>query len=309
MVTPLNQENLNLIVEEIIEKVGRPVNVHVTRSVIESFGVRKIDVFNDYGFMTIEELSKHIHNRIINTLEKKSGKTKGNDIEYNTDYFSTRLKVFVKDYSLGLFHMLPIFLQVFTVIVFGYSLWTYSDFNSLQSTALVLGIINGFIFSGGIVTVISRQVSFYWNYKDYHMVFQSIVYLLKKGILILFVANAVLFAFSAMLGIFPLQMLLLSVTYSFFIGSALLFIAPLYILKRRLVITFAIFVGSLTALGLKTFSTLNTYSTHCMGILTVILMMLVYLVYYFKQKKIILKYNSKTIQEAYVFYHNFFHFC
>ncbi len=306
-----NQQNLSLLAEQIIEKVGRPVNVHVTQSVIESFGIREVDVFDDYGLLSMQDLAGYVHHEITQVLERKVNPTYPNDaIQGNTsDNFFTRFKTFIKYYTIGLFHLFPIFFQVLSVIFFGYSIWTFSKFNELQSTAVVIGIINGFIFSGGIVSVISKQVSFYWNHKDHFMVFQSVVFLIKKGILISLFINLGLFLFSFVLDIFPIEMMTLSVTYSFFIGSALLFMAPLYVIKRRWVISVAILTGSVASLILKFYSSLNTYLTHWIGILVVIAISYLYLRIYFKKRYISLKmYDKKEVHKAAIFYHNYIYF-
>jgi hypothetical protein len=305
-----NQQNLALLIEQIIEKVGRPVNVHVTQSVIESFGIREVDVYDDYGLLSIQDLAIYVHQQVILILDKKVNPTSGEKVENNSsDNFFTRFKTFLKYYSIGLFHLFPIFFQVISVIFFGYSIWTFSKFNELQSTAVVIGIINGFILSGGIVSVISKQVSFYWNHKDHFMVFQSVVFLIKKGIFILLFVNLGLFLFSFILDVFPIEMMILSVSYSFLIGSALLFMAPLYVIKRRWVISVAILIGSITALALKFYSCLNTYFTHWIGVLVVILVSYGYLMAYFKKRYISLKmYDKKEVHKAAIFYHNYIYF-
>ncbi len=310
MLESSNQKNLLSLSEQIVEKVGRPINVHVTQSIIESFGIREIDVYDDYGLSSIQELSEKLHGDIIKVLDKKINPNSVDTeiVDVNESFFS-RIKKFIEYYTVGMFYLFPVFFQVLSVILFGYSIWTYSSFNELQSTAVVIGIISGFIFSGGIVAVMSKQVSFYWNYKNHFMVFQSTVFLIKKGIVILFTINSILFIFSFILDIFPVEMMTLSVLYSILIGSLLLFMAPLYVTKQRWFISVSILIGSTVSLILKFLCSLNTYLTHWIGISVVIILLFLYLILYFKKKKIYLKmYDKKEIHKPAFFYHNYIYF-
>ncbi|PRX38564.1 hypothetical protein [Salegentibacter salegens] len=188
----MNKDQIKAIAKLVVavkERNGKPVNVFVVAATIESFGIREIDAKEDYGFESIMHLSNYIYkayDAITLANLKNNNQRVAEAKTYKrlalTEYITTKnTKRFLVDYSSGLFHLFPVFLQVVAIILFGFSLWTYSHFNNLQSTAVVLGVIIGFITSAGFVQVIGKQVSYYWYNKDYHMARYSTKQIIRNG--------------------------------------------------------------------------------------------------------------------------------
>jgi hypothetical protein len=269
---------------------GKPVNVHVVYATIESLGIREVDIKEDYGFNSTMHLARKIFDK-LNTPElvhlkndrQILAEAELNEVVFLSSYHTVRQKLFVKDYSTGLIHLLPIFLQILLIIFFGFSLWTYIGFNNLQSTAVVLGVILGLVATGGFVQAIGRQVSFYWYNDDYEMSYKTTFYLLKMGVktlLLLFSGIAIINFF---IHLFPYVILLIVFIYAFLIGGVLLTLAPLYTIKRRWMISAAVLAGTLTALALKLLTTVSIYSVHWIGISVVIAIATGDLYFYFKK--------------------------
>jgi len=294
-------ENINLLMQSIKERIGKPVSSRVVMATIESLGIRDIDVPNDYGFESIKHLAEYIFKE-INSLpdyqEIKNNKEvedlgKNKTIQVS-DYLHVKTKLFAKHYPLGILHLLPVFLQIIAIILFGYSLWTYIGFNEIQSTAVVLGVILGLILTGGFVQVIGRQATFYWNYDDIQMVKKTVFYLIKKGIQILLIFIIVITFLNFILHLFPYLLLLVIFAYAFLIGLLLLVLAPLHTIKQRWVISVAILLGTVLSVYLKETTNLLIYVTHWIGIFTAILISFFFLLIYFKYK-IGKKQNSTNI--------------
>lgn len=306
------KKNLLTLTEQIKEKVNKPVNVSVTQAMIESFGIRQVDVLDDFGIESIEMLAKQVHESIIDENKKETSRSfsEKNEMVFSNDYFVVKLKVFVTQYFVGTFHLVPIFVQILSIILFGYSLWTAKEFNILQSTSVVVGVITSFVFTGGIVSVISKQISFYWNHKNDEMVFNTTVYFIKRGLQFLFIINILILIFSFLLGFFSFEMMLLSTAYSLSIGTILLFIAPLHVIKRRWAITSAIVLGSVVSLFLRFFTPLHVYVTHFIGMFFVILFLVVTLIIYFKNKNQSFKgfLSSKSVSSSFMVYNNYVYF-
>ncbi|ANO47563.1 hypothetical protein ACSLMH_13775 [Flavobacterium columnare] len=307
----MNEELENDKVEQLVflvqKRVGKPMSVNVTQAIIESFGIREIDVQNDYGFSTIANLSQVVYGKILERYKDKIVVEKKDRVSINLT--KEDLKYFFKDYLVGIFYVLPIFFQVFCVVFFGYSLWVYSDFNILQSTSVVIGVITSLVLTGGVVTVISKQISFYWNHKNNKMVFQTTVYLMKTGFKLLFFVNAIFVLLSFLLEFFAFQMAILSGIYSIFIGSMLLMIAPLYVFKERIIIPVVIILGSAFSLALKVFTPLYIYFTHWIGLGFVVLILWVYLIRFFKKNNAFdPSYTTKDVKNEFIIYNNYMYF-
>lgn len=291
----MNNSQIKAIAKLVVavkERNGKPVNVYVVAATIESFGIREKDVKEDYGFESIIHLSGYIYkayNAVALTNLKNNNQRIAEAKNYKRlaldNYITTKnTKLFISDYSSGIIHLFPIFLQVFAIILFGFSLWTYSRFNNLQSTAVVLGVILGFILSGGFIQVIGKQVSYYWYNKDYHMASYSTKQIIKNGTL----AIIGFFLFSIVINfIFPLYsflFVLISFSYALFIGFLLLVLAPLYTLKQRWMLSVSVFVGTALALLLHFNTELHPYFIHWIGILTASLISVGYLYLFFRYK-------------------------
>ena len=186
--------NIKSLIEKTKDKIGKPVSSEVVEATIESLGIREKDTKDDFGFNSIQDLAELIYYELTtdkyyigakNEKEIEVEKSQSKVIQLS-DYFKIKLQIFAQYYSLGIFHLLPVLIQIAAIIIFGYSLWTYVGFNEIQSTAVVLGVIIGLISTGGFVQVIGKQASFYWNYEDYKMTNTTINYLHKIGMLSIF---------------------------------------------------------------------------------------------------------------------------
>ena len=269
-----HSENIKVLINNVKDKIGKPVSSRVVAATIESFGIRDIDTQADYGVSDIQDLANYVYRQLTTSLEHKES-LNAKEREYIvtnpetiqlSDYMAVKAKIFAQYYPLGIFHLLPVFLQIAAIVVFGYSLWTHVHFNHLQSTAVVLGVIIGIVSTGGFVQVIGRQATFYWNYLDYSMTKKTIDYLLKLGIKTLFVVFAVILFINSFIHIYPYKVLFIIFAYAFLIGLLLLVLAPLHTIRQRWMITVAVVLGTFVTVVLNKYTNLLIYYTHWFGI-------------------------------------------
>lgn len=287
---PMNLVKIEYIQEQVIHKIGNPVNEMVVRATLESLGIRESDVHMDYGFSSLGDFSLFIFNNLkkrpvsvlVNQNElKKNGK---NSQIALSDYLWVKAGIFGRYYPMGILHLMPVFIQIATIIFFGYSLWTYIGFNILQSTSVVLGVILGIVVSGGYVQVLGRQTSFYWNYEEYYkakIVSDRILIAGVKGMLFVF---SVLLVVNLFLQLYPFGFVLVTIIYGFLIGLLLLAIAPYHAIKKRWIISVIIAIATFLALYLSKTTGMHIYCTHWVGILTASILAKVYLVLFFRKR-------------------------
>ena len=279
---------LQQLISSIKERNGKPVNPRVVSATIESLGIRDIDVVDDYGFESIPHLAIYIYEQLTQESELKNKYQKAAEaknlkkISLNA-YTSVRRKMLIKEYSTGIFHLFPVFLQVISIIIFGISLWTYVGFNNLQSTAVVLGVIIGLVTTGGFVQVIGKQVSFYWYNEDYLMTKRTTQKILWTGVKTLIITFLIISGLNFFIHLYPYQFVLIVFIYSLLIGVLLLVLSPLYTVKQRWVISVSILAGTGTTLALYFFSRISIYFVHWVGILVAIGIAVFYLNYFFKR--------------------------
>ncbi len=283
------------LVVAVKERNGKPVNVYVVVATIESFGIREVDVKEDYGFDSILDLSHYIlraYNSVVLANLKNNNQRIAEAKTFKklalTEYITTKnTKRFIFDYSSGLLQLFPVFFQVAAIILFGFSLWTYSHFNNLQSTAVVLGVIVGFVTSGGFVQVIGKQVSYYWYNKDYHMARYSTINIIKNGTITIIGFFLFSLIVNFIIPLYSFLFVVIAFMYALFIGFLLLVLAPLYALKQKWMLSISVFVGTAIALLLHFYSNLHPYFIHWIGILIASLISVgyIYTFFYFKLKE------------------------
>ncbi|WP_240470451.1 hypothetical protein [Flavobacterium suncheonense] len=313
----LNIDNLILTVRD---KIGKPVSSRVVAATIESLGIRDKDTLNDFGVPSIKSLADLIYQKIltapdyISIRNKKERELEAGEKSKTlqlSDYLIVKLKIFARYYPTGILHLLPVFVQILAIILFGYSLWTFVGFNHMQSTAVVLGVIIGLITTGGFVQVIGRQASFYWNYEDYTMTRKTINFLVKMGAKSISIVLIGIYALNFFFHIFPVKLLLILFIYAFLIGLLLLMIAPLHTIKQRWFISVAIFTATTVAVLLSKYSVVPIYMTHWIGILIAILLSKGFLYFFFRNKidkrQVDCNMEVKTPVMLYQNYHYFFY--
>ncbi len=313
----MNREDLlDKLINSIKERNGKPVNLRVVAATIESLGIRDVDIVNDYGFDSIFDIAEYIFNLLNQQSELKNKYQKAADVKNLQKislnaYTSVKQKMFVKEYSTGIFHLFPVFLQVISIIIFGISLWTYTGFNNLQSTAVVLGVIIGLVTTGGFVQVIGKQVSFYWYNEDYLMTRRTTQKILITGIKSLVVTFLIIAGLNFFIHLYPYQFVLIVFIYSFLIGVLLLVLSPLYTIKQRWVISVAIVAGTAITLSLYFFTAISIYFVHWIGIVISIAISSTYLHYFFKKtittKKGLYNATPKMMLSVYRSFNYFFY--
>ena len=310
-------ENIQSLIIDIREKIGRPVSSRVVIATIESLGIRNKDTETDYGMPSIYELADLVYVELTTSKEhlgaknakEKEALLKGPDTVQVSDYLHIKTKIFLEYYPKGILHLLPVILQIGAIVVFGYSLWTFVGFNHVQSTAVVLGVILGLVITGGFVQVIGRQASFYWNHEDYVMVRRTINYLLIAGSISIFAVLAIIFLCNFFLHLYPFSVLVIVFVYAFMIGLLLLVLAPLHTIQQRWVISLAVITGTAVAILLKTQTSVSVYLTHWTGILVAVIISRIFLVIFFK--RLIGKKNATSnlkVKTSVVLYHNYQYF-
>jgi len=276
---------------EVYEKLGKPINVRVVRAMLESMSIRDIDAKQEYEAEDLNGLSSTIFAQITsrqfldeNYKEEKLDKQFKSELTSVNDYLKLKTKYFLKYYPTGLFHGMPVYLQIATIIIFGYSLWTFSGFNSLQSTAVVLGVVFGLVCTGGFIQVIGRQLSHYCYCSDFKRAKESIVNVFRDAIIFMAIVTVGTLSVNFFANLYPYRFLGVLFAYGYSFGILLLFIAVFHPLKQRVLISIAFLMGLGVALLLHLYTDLNIYATHWIGIWTSIMIMLVYLVVYFRYK-------------------------
>ncbi len=311
-----DKSTFDRLVDDVYAQVGRPVNAQVVRALLESMSIRDLDAQRDFNATDLQSLATDLYQRISDEtyLENHPDPILVNsqfmsDGYLAKDFLRLKLRYFAKFYPLGLFHGLPVFLQISTIILFGYSMWTWIGFNQLQSTAVVLGVIFGLVGTGGFVQVIGRQVSHYWLNRDFEMVKRSTLIVFRDALIFMGLLSITFLIVDSFANFYPYEFLYLVFVYSFSIGILLLLSAVFHPIKERWMITLAFIVGAGISLYLKLYTSMETYYTHWIGIWIANGLMIAYLLNFFRKSiKEAKSYNRTTSKNVVMIYRNYKYF-
>lgn len=282
-----------MLLEYLKAQSGQMVNKRVVLGSIEAFGVREIDIRKDYGFDTIEALADYIYFQIQTDnliAEVKSAEQVKEEqlLRLKIRKLESLLKnqlILARDYFIGILHSLPILIQVAAIVVSGLALWAYTQFTGVQATAVMLGVILGFVASAGFIQVLGRQVSFFWYREDWYLARISILHIIKTYFKLMFFIGLSGLALNFLLFGYPIKMIGIAYLYGFLIGFLLLTLAPLYSIKHRWMISAVIIIGTGTSVLMYKYMMLSIYLIHWINILICIFLSLGALQFIYQRKK------------------------
>ena len=114
---------------------------------LEVSGVRDADARHEYGCTDVFALAQEIMALATEVTPRRQPPAKRP---------APLLWRFVKGYVSGLLFAMPMAAQTFFMILFGYSLWAWTEFSTHEATAIALGTVASFIVTGGFTQAISR---------------------------------------------------------------------------------------------------------------------------------------------------------
>lgn len=303
-------EKVSDLILEIKNLIGMPVGANAVMAVLESMGIREIDVVEDYQQESLATMATLIYNELLKEEYTDEEMNPSNLDVYVSSYEGfNKVKEGTKFYIKGLFSVLPVFLQIFCVVYFGYAIWVNVGFNDLQSTAVVLAVIWALILTGGFIQVIGRVGSYYWSslqrVKSYIAMNRLFFKAARFVVFVLLFMNIVNF----FLHLYPYIMMLIFSIYTFLISILLLSLALMYPIEKRWTILFSISVATSIALYLHFYTNIHVFITHWIGISIVILESFLVYKWSFKgvesQKK---KDAKKFIRDGVIIYNNNLYF-
>ncbi len=160
-----------------------------------------------------------------------------------------RVGRFLRFYLRGTVFAVPMAVQVFSVIIFGFGLWASMDFSEEAATTVALGTILCFVVTGGFMQSIGRLGQYYREQRMHILVRQIAYRIMRNGIITMLGVGALWYVVNLFMPYFPQRVILVSLAYYFLLSSLWLFLAVLYTLQKRVAIVMIVIIG-LVVIGL-----------------------------------------------------------
>ncbi len=271
--------------EQVKVQVGNPVSSWAVAATLESFGLRDIDVQQQFDSDTVFELAERIYGEIKEDIRQE----KQNEIEVDKKKLSNpplleSVKLFGKHYTLGLLFSLPMVSQIAAVLIFRYSLWAWLEFNEAQATMVACGTIGAFVITGGFVQTLGRHVSKYKGEDNYQLAYRATKQIMGKGVLTIGLTTVGLYLLNIVVPFYPMGMTLIGLAYLVLISLLLLISGVLYAMEHGAVILGSIIIGTGVVIAGMDGLEIGIYLSQWIGMAFTIVIMVIYVGIYYRLK-------------------------
>lgn len=274
-------KKIEKVADEVIEKIGNPVDVLQVAAVIESLGYRHADCMAEFGKENIFELSKDVY-KICKLKLRTDKKAK---LKRESFLFVRKIWRFVKYYFSGLALGFPIATQIGFIVFTGYSLWAWVRFTELQATIVAFGTILSFLTTGGFTQVMGREVTYYLSMENRRTAREIALQLFNYGFVFTIAVAFVVFVVNLIFELFPSKYIYLILAYYFLLSILWLSTSMIYAAKRKVSITVILSIGTILVIWLHKFNGFSIHFSHLVGLIVADVLMYLWARYIFRLKK------------------------
>ena len=203
-------------------------------ALLETNGLRDLDARNDWGEPDIFSLARRLFAHVDKLTYEEH--------EYKKDNVTLVVRV-GKNYIKGAVFALPMLLQIVSMVVVGFGIWSYINFSLRQATAISLGTLTALCITGGISQAIGRKGLFYLKMDE--MILASIITkrLFLLGVVIILVSCVISLLLNIYFKLFPSDMFQLYFFYFVLLSLVFLAFAIFYMFEDFGTISLMVFIG------------------------------------------------------------------
>jgi len=231
----VSEAELNLLREITLGK-GRPQDLWELSALLETCGLRDLDARNDWGEADVFALARRLFARV-------------DELNYQMMVKKDSRRVLVvrvlKNYLKGTVFALPMLLQIISMIVIGFGLWSYIAFSLRQASAIALGTLLALASTGGIAQVIGRKGLYFLKMEQEILAAEVTRRLFFMGVLFIAVSAILFHLLNLYLQLFPPDMYQLFICYYLLLSMVFLTFAIFYMLEAFGTIALLVLFGVL----------------------------------------------------------------
>ncbi len=206
---------------EITKDRGKPLDFWEVAALLEIYGIRDVDAQKEYGFKDVFDMAKYLYEHYKDIV---SYPQKHLISEMKPPPYKKRV---VKNFIKGIAFAMPMFLQIFFTIVFGYALWSNISLDITDATVIAIGTFLALIVSGGFAQIIGRKGLYYLKLKEYILSAKIMKILLALGFVSTILLAVLFIMLNLVFSIFDEYLLYLFIS-TFVLLSFLFLISSVY---------------------------------------------------------------------------------
>lgn len=246
-----------------------PLDYYTIAAVLETHGVRDVDVRDRFGNPTVFELARELYRdyRIELTRDRLA-----KDIVSRIEDYQPRITLLQKMHTASLFYLRGVFfnapwvIQVLCLVFFGYAFGVSSAFPPAQAMGAALGMVLSFVVTGGVVQTIGRMASFYLGQQNYVLTHQLYVRAITIGVVLTTVVGLVGYVVVAAFVNVTQEFVAATAAYFILFSILSLYLSLFYILHRYKGLTAVMLTGTVVMVGIMEATSYGIYAAHAAGV-------------------------------------------
>lgn len=250
------------LVAFVLEQTVSPVDTWAVAAALESRGLRDVDARERYGKRDVFDLADEVYAACRVQLRREDAPA----IVEDPQGLVLRARRFLHFYFRGMFFAAPMAIQIGSVLLLGFGLWSFLYFNERQATAVAIGTILSFVVTGGVVQAIGRLGLFYSEQGSHVLAMRACYRLIRMGLIFAGLVGLAWLLLSLVSPQFPPSFVLVALVYYLLLSTLWLLMAVLYTLQLRLAILGSSLVGvAVIAAVLAVAPDIGIYIAHWIG--------------------------------------------
>ena len=226
-----------LLLQQITGGKGRPQDLWEMSALLETCGLRDLDARRDWDEPDIFALAGRLMER-VDELDYQRAEKK--------ETRKTLVVRVVKNYLKGAVFALPMLLQIVSMTVIGFGLWSYVEFSLRQASAISLGTLLALAGTGGVSQVIGRKGLYFLKMEQELLAVEVTRRLFLMGAVLIAGSGGLFYLVNAYFRLFPADMFQLFVCYYLLLSLVFLSFAIFYMFEAFGTIALLVFFGILS---------------------------------------------------------------
>lgn len=216
---------------------GKPQDLWELSALLETSGLRDLDARQQWGEPDIFHLARRLFPRVdeidFEPLLKKEDK-------------KALVARVLKNYCKGTVFALPMLLQIVSMTVVGFGVWSYIDFSLRQASAISLGTLLALSITGGISQTIGRKGLYYLKMEQLLLAAMVTRRLFLVGVSLILTSALTFFLINAYFNLFPPDMFELFFYYYLLLSLVFLAFAVFYMFESFTTIAALVLGGTVS---------------------------------------------------------------
>ena len=230
-------KDLKKLYLEITKDRGKPLDFWEVAALLEIYGIRDVDAQKEYGFKDVFDMARYLyeHYKDIITYPQKHLISEMTPPPYR--------KRIVKNFIKGIAFAMPMFLQIFFTIVFGYALWSNISLDITDATVIAIGTFLALIITGGFAQIIGRKGLYYLKLKEYILSAKIMKILMALGFVTTILSALLFLMLNFVFSVFDDYLLYLFISTYILLSFLFLISSVYYVFEEYEKIFFFYFLG------------------------------------------------------------------